>query len=965
MSTLRAVFVFFLVTMVLPVQQALAASAVARTAAPVGTVQRGAGAALNRASGGGMPATVADYLATQGWGAATLGSLRVKSQAAAGDFMVVQFGQEVDGLTVYGARVKAIFDEDGNLVTLTENLAPVSDFVAPAGIGPQDALDAALADVRPDLATGLSEMGRSGKTVTFGGDPFFFSDPKVTSIAVAGSGGALGEGFLVEIWGDEDNQLDHVVVDGAGRVVYVQNRTANDSHDSYFVYQENPEAPDRVTPEGQITVYGPAVEDPTLVPPPPSPDGWLETSTPQYTTHIQGNNVDAYLDVDYDNLPDGGGVAVTDSGDGTYDFDAPHDPGDDPMTSDNQAVAVQQLFQLNNQIHDVLYGHGFDEAAGNFQVYNFGRGGAGGDSVYAEAQEGRTDNNANFATPPDGSSPRMQMGLWYHGTGDSLVEITDGATYSAFVAEFGGSLPVYNGAVVRAFDDSASGSTTDACDGITNDLVGKIALIDRGNCDFGVKVKNVQNAGATAAIVVNNQGDEFVIMIGTDDSITIPSVFVRQTDGAAMASAPPADVSLVLSTRDSALDGDIVWHEAGHGVTWRMIDNMNALQAPAIGEGMGDALGFIMYNDPIVGEFSTTNSDGVRSEPYDTWDTTGRDYDDWVGEVHDDGEIYGAIIWKMWELYRDVGSIGDGSVGDARDQIMDDLVAGMTATAALYEYWPTFVDMRDGILLTISGANDPETPGANLNRWCHAWTAFAKYGVGTDQVTTQKRRGPRVTLTWTSGFAIPPECTEGPVDATPPATPIGLAATPGDGIAMLDWDDNDEGDLASYNVYRGTNSGSHTFLVTIGASAYNDNGVTSGTTYFYVVTAEDTSGNESAVSDEASATPAGGGGTAGTMQVSSILLSTVNAGQGNKQGKAEITVLDNLGNPISGEIVTGHFTDDFVGDEVDGTVPTDGSGVATFSTTGTIKGKLNFGFCVNAVTGGLMLNTELPYCVTY
>jgi len=39
-------------------------------------------------------------------------------------------------------------------------------------------------------------------------------------------------------------------------------------------------------------------------------------------------------------------------------------------------------------MHDWLYGYGFDEASGNFQVDNFGRGGSGGDPVLAEAQDG-------------------------------------------------------------------------------------------------------------------------------------------------------------------------------------------------------------------------------------------------------------------------------------------------------------------------------------------------------------------------------------------------------------------------------------------------------------------------------------------------------------------------------------------------------------------------------------------------
>lgn len=99
--------------------------------------------------------------------------------------------------------------------------------------------------------------------------------------------------------------------------------------------------------------------------------------------------------------------------------------------------------------------------------------------------------------------------------------------------------------------------------------------------------------------------------------------------------------------------------------------------------------------------------------------------------------------------------------------------------------------------------------------------------------------------------------TGGEADSTPPAAPTGLAATAGNGSVTLDWADNTEGDLASYNVYRSTTSGSYgTALATgITPSSYTDSTVTNGTTYYYVVTAVDTSSNESAASNEASATP--------------------------------------------------------------------------------------------------------------
>src|SRR5262249_6678266 len=67
------------------------------------------------------------------------------------------------------------------------------------------------------------------------------------------------------------------------------------------------------------------------------------------------------------------------------------------------------LFYLANWYHDQLYALGFDEAAGNFQQTNFSGMGLGNDRVLAEADDNSGTNNANFSTPPDGQSGRMQM----------------------------------------------------------------------------------------------------------------------------------------------------------------------------------------------------------------------------------------------------------------------------------------------------------------------------------------------------------------------------------------------------------------------------------------------------------------------------------------------------------------------------------------------------------------------------
>ncbi len=78
---------------------------------------------------------------------------------------------------------------------------------------------------------------------------------------------------------------------------------------------------------------------------------------------------------------------------------------DFPFNSDDSAETA--LFFALNFAHDFFYDLGFDEAAGNFQVDNFNRGGSGGDPVKGNARAvGR--NNANYVHAADGSSPTDQ-----------------------------------------------------------------------------------------------------------------------------------------------------------------------------------------------------------------------------------------------------------------------------------------------------------------------------------------------------------------------------------------------------------------------------------------------------------------------------------------------------------------------------------------------------------------------------
>lgn len=176
-------------------------------------------------------------------------------------------------------------------------------------------------------------------------------------------------------------------------------------HDSYRVYPAPIESPLHTMPappmDGRSTVNNPA--DATA-----SPHGWHDTNgiAGAEFQFLSGNNVDAYHDIDADNRP-----PVTRANCGpTITCNFPVTLNQHP--TNYTAAAVANLYYWNNLVHDVQYHYGFDEVAGNFQMNNHQNGGKGGDPVLAEAQDSAGWNNANFFTPPDGESPRMQMFLY-------------------------------------------------------------------------------------------------------------------------------------------------------------------------------------------------------------------------------------------------------------------------------------------------------------------------------------------------------------------------------------------------------------------------------------------------------------------------------------------------------------------------------------------------------------------------
>lgn len=97
-----------------------------------------------------------------------------------------------------------------------------------------------------------------------------------------------------------------------------------------------------------------------------------------------------------------------------------------------------------------------------------------------------------------------------------------------------------------------------------------------------------------------------------------------------------------------------------------------------------------------------------------------------------------------------------------------------------------------------------------------------------------------------------------------------LAAT----VIRLSWNANNEPDLAGYRLRYGTVSGTYGSPLNVGkVTSYDLAGLSAGTTYYFVVTAYDASGNESGFSTEASGQPSTVVGPAPTV-TDAVELST-------------------------------------------------------------------------------------------
>lgn len=477
-----------------------------------------------------------------------------------------------------------------------------------------------------------------------------------------------------------------------------------------------------------------------------SPFGWHDTNGAdgaEYTI-TRGNNVFAYLDKNADNNPDEKAV----DGNANLVFDFPFDPA---KTPDNyEEAGITQLFYMNNFMHDFSYRYGFNEEAGNFQQNLYGKSGKAGDPVKAEGQDASGFNNANFSTPPDGASGRMQMYIWMPGEGKVLTvnnPSTLASTYNVGLATFGpiiSSNPI-SGLLIIAQDSVNSAL---ACGTLTNATAvkGKILVVDRGTCKFKDKVIKAEAAGALAVIVVNTSND--IITMGSDGTQPIPKipvVMLPSSSGNAIKNAIRQGQSVRVTLqansndlviRDANFDNGIVAHEYGHGISNRLTGGPSYTSClnndEQMGEGWSDFFTLVTAVKPgangntgiPIGDYSDNNSKGIRRQLYSTdFSINNQTYDDIIGTTapHPLGEIWAVTLWdlywKMAEKYGFDPNLIDGKGGNnkAIQLVMD----GMK----LQNCNPGFLDGRDAII----AADILNNKGEN---GCLIWEVFARRGLG-------------------------------------------------------------------------------------------------------------------------------------------------------------------------------------------------------------------------------------------
>ena len=518
-----------------------------------------------------------------------------------------------------------------------------------------------------------------------------------------------------------------------------------------------------------------------------SPFGWHDTNGvvgPEFT-RTQGNNVHAYSDRDANNLPDPG--SDPDGGPSlAFDFVA------DYLNEQPQSyvdAAVTNLFYWCNNVHDLTYQYGFDEASGNFQVNNYGRGGVGGDDVRCEAQDGSGTNNANFSTPAnDGGRPRMQMFLWpglQFGLPNALTVDSPSGAAGTYPANFARFTPAATSAGVSGGIVLADDGVAPVNDGCQPYVVpaGSISLVDNSTtCNAYARTVNAQNGGAAALVIAHNTTSEPPILSGSmSPPVGIPAVIVPQASGVAIKAGLPATGRVHRNTdrppmRDADFRSETIFHEYGHGVSNRLTGgpNINCLTGnEQAGEGWSDFLAITFLMNPAIddpegprgyGQWAlyadSRVGPGFRPRPYsrnmelqpftyDSIKTNGWLDGTSLALPHGLGHGWAATLWDMaWDLVDKHGfnqnAYGAWDTG-GNNRAIQYVIDGLKMQGC----GPGLVVARDAIIASADLLSEGEDT-------CTVWSSFARRGLGFSAVQGTTNRDDN-----SEAFDTHPDCRRG------------------------------------------------------------------------------------------------------------------------------------------------------------------------------------------------------------
>jgi hypothetical protein len=693
--------------------------------------------------------------------------------------VIATYRQAIGGVEVFGEELKLLLDRDHDLVAASGFLASRAEgTVGTFRLDAAAAARRALEDFTGGPAPAIAALGAApGGFEAFAAPAFAGQNgqPIRAKKVLFHLPGQFVPAWQVEVLGATEAYA-YVWSAEDGSLLLRQNLIQDASY-SYRAWADaaTPFLPfdgPQGTIASPVPTNSPAPYSPVLVPPQlvtlqnaaiPTNDPWL----PAGATVTTGNNVDAYADF---NAPDGfGGGDLRATTTGPNAFDRTYDVTQVPSASANQRMAaVTQLFFTTNALHDDFYAAGFDEASGNAQTDNYGRGGLSSDNLRAEAQDYSGTNNANMSTPSDGGHPRMQMYVFNPPTVVTLS--VNAVAKTSGRCAFGPQNYSLTANAVVGID--GSGAPNDGCTALTNGgaVAGKIVLLDRAACSFTTMALNAQNAGAVGLVVVNNTSGPAPNLTGSSGSVTIPVQSVSDVDGAAIKTAllsGPVSIALTGTSqlqRDGSIDNAIVAHEYGHYVSNRLIGDGVGLgnnQGGGMGEGWGDFQGLLLTvraEDAAfgAGDWSgcyavggyalspntaggSTYYYGVRRYPYSTDMTknpmtfqhvqnsvalpAGPPINPNAGsnaEVHNTGSVWCTMLWECYaSLLENRGLTFDQS----RTRMRDYLIAAYKMTPLN----PTITEARDA-LLAVALAADP----ADHALFC---AAFAKRGCGSGAVS--------------------------------------------------------------------------------------------------------------------------------------------------------------------------------------------------------------------------------------